>query len=98
MIIRVWRRLLAAAKELREHGTVPPGVDQPELYRQRSGWALVPTDADFWEYLRPQREAFQHVETVHTNGTAQVTGNGTVSVDQHIDDAAIAPERVKQPA
>ena len=58
MIIRVRRRLLNAARELREKGTIPPGVDQPELYRQRSGWAMVPKDADFWDYLRPQREAF----------------------------------------
>ncbi|MBV9132633.1 MAG: hypothetical protein JO318_08030 [Chloroflexi bacterium] len=65
MIIRVRRRLLNAARELRENGTIPPGVDKPELYRQRSGWALVPKDQDFWEYLRPRREAFQ---TVHSNG------------------------------
>jgi phthalate 4,5-dioxygenase len=62
MMIRVRRRLLNAAKELRENGTVPPGVDQPQVYRQRSGWALVPRDQDFWEYLRPLREAFQKVE------------------------------------
>jgi phenylpropionate dioxygenase-like ring-hydroxylating dioxygenase large terminal subunit len=73
MIIRVRRRLLNAAKELREHGTIPPGVDQPEMYRQRSGWAMVPKDQDFWEYLRPQREAFQKV---HTNG--KVATNGRV--------------------
>jgi hypothetical protein len=62
MIIRVRRRLLDAAKALRENGTVPPGVDNPRIYRQRSGWAMVPKDADFWDYLRPQREAFQHQE------------------------------------
>ena len=67
MIIRVRRRLLDAAKALREHGTVPPGVDSPGIYRQRSGWALVPTEADFWEYLRPMREAFQEVEVPTTS-------------------------------
>jgi len=95
MIIRVRRRLLAAARDLREHGTIPPGVDEPGMYRQRSGWAMVPESADFWEYLRPQREAFQNIDTSHTNGTANV--KGLVPVDQHIDDASIAPERVKQP-
>jgi phenylpropionate dioxygenase-like ring-hydroxylating dioxygenase large terminal subunit len=59
MVIRVRRRLLAAAKALRENGIVPPGVDEPGMYRQRSGWALVPEDKDFWEELRPLREAFQ---------------------------------------
>jgi hypothetical protein len=59
MVIRVRRRLLAAAKALRENGVVPPGVDEPRMYRQRSGWALVPEDKDFWEELRPLREAFQ---------------------------------------
>jgi hypothetical protein len=62
MIIRVRRRLLEAAKALRVQGIVPPGVDNPRLYRQRSGWALVPKDADFWEYLQPQREAFQEAK------------------------------------
>jgi len=62
MIIRVRRRLLQAAKALREQGVTPPGVDNPRIYRQRSGWALVPKEADWWEYLRPQREAFQQVE------------------------------------
>jgi len=95
MIIRVRRRLLAAARDLREHGTIPPGVDEPGMYRQRSGWAMVPESADFWEYLRPQREAFQNIDTSHANGTANV--KGVVPVDQHIDDASIAPERVKQP-
>jgi phthalate 4,5-dioxygenase oxygenase subunit len=68
MIIRVRRRLLATARALREHGTIPPGVDQPEVYRQRSGWALVPNDADFWEYLRPLREGFKAPAAPTRNG------------------------------
>jgi phthalate 4,5-dioxygenase oxygenase subunit len=83
MIIRVRRRLLAAARDLRERGTIPPGVDEPALYRQRSGWALVPTEADFWEYLRPAREAFQLVDVSAPNGKVSV--NGAV------------PQREKQP-
>jgi hypothetical protein len=88
MIIRVRRRLLAAARDLREHGTIPPGVDEPALYRQRSGWALVPMEADFWEYLRPAREAFQKVDVSAANG--QTSANGAVH-------AATASQREKQP-
>ena len=62
MIIRVRRRLLEAARDLRENGIVPPGVDNPRVYRQRSGWALVPQEKDFWEELRPLREEFQREE------------------------------------
>jgi phthalate 4,5-dioxygenase oxygenase subunit len=36
MIIRTRRRLLNAARALRDHGTVPPGVDDPEVYHVRS--------------------------------------------------------------
>jgi len=74
MIIRVRRRLLAAARDLRERGAIPPGVDEPAVYRQRSGWALVPTEADFWEYLRPAREAFQRVAAPAANGKVNVNG------------------------
>jgi phthalate 4,5-dioxygenase oxygenase subunit len=42
MIIRSRHRLIAAAKALRDHGTVPPGVDNPEGYRIRSGGAVLP--------------------------------------------------------
>jgi hypothetical protein len=66
MLIRVRRRLLDAAKALRANNEVPPGVNQPHIYRQRSGWALVPEDADFWEELRPMREAFQQAEVEST--------------------------------
>jgi phenylpropionate dioxygenase-like ring-hydroxylating dioxygenase large terminal subunit len=58
-IIRVRRLLLDAAKTLRDHGTVPPCVDNPEIYRQRSGWVVLPKGVDFWEGARPMREAFK---------------------------------------
>ncbi|MBV9578158.1 MAG: hypothetical protein JO057_06165, partial [Chloroflexi bacterium] len=91
MIIRVRRRLLTAAKELREHGTVPPGVDQPAMYRQRSGWAMVPTDQEFWEYLRPMREAFaasKSTSGTHVNGT-----NGSVPTNGVVKTAATADKQ-----
>jgi phthalate 4,5-dioxygenase len=46
MIIRTRRRLLEAARALREHGTIPPGVDEPGLYRMRSGGAILPKGVD----------------------------------------------------
>jgi hypothetical protein len=58
MVIRIRRRLLEAARALREDGTVPPGVDEPEVYRQRSGWVILPTDVDYWGATRDMREAF----------------------------------------
>jgi phenylpropionate dioxygenase-like ring-hydroxylating dioxygenase large terminal subunit len=64
MVIRVRRRLIAAAKALHENGTVPPGVDDPRVYRQRSGWILLPEGADWWEEMRPLREGFQETEAV----------------------------------
>jgi len=94
MIIRVRRRLLTAARALRDNGTIPPGVDQPDVYRQRSGWALVPRDADFWEYLRPQREAFRSANGV-VKDTASVVQVGEED-GQHVPVPA-SPEREKQP-
>ena len=45
MIVRTRRRLVRAAIANRE-GATPPGVDQPELYRQRSGGIILPRNAD----------------------------------------------------
>jgi hypothetical protein len=45
MIIRSRRRLISIAKALREEGTVPPGVDEPQYYRLRSGGAILPKSA-----------------------------------------------------
>ncbi|HLF77192.1 MAG TPA: Rieske 2Fe-2S domain-containing protein [Dehalococcoidia bacterium] len=46
MIIRSRRRLLDAAKALAQNGTVPPGVEDPSLYRIRSGGAVLPKGVD----------------------------------------------------
>jgi phthalate 4,5-dioxygenase oxygenase subunit len=53
MIIRARRRLLAAARELDDHDTVPPGVENPALYRMRSGGAILPRGVNGLELLRP---------------------------------------------
>ena len=42
MVIRTRRRLINAAKAFAETGGAPEGVEQPELYRQRSGCVLLP--------------------------------------------------------
>jgi hypothetical protein len=50
MITLTRRRLLNAARELRDHGTVPPGVDRPEVFRQaRAGAFLAPEGQDWHE-------------------------------------------------
>jgi len=63
MVIRVRRRLLAAAKALADKGETPPGVDHPEVYRVRSGQAFLPADADWVEATKDLRKAFtSHAE------------------------------------
>jgi nitrite reductase/ring-hydroxylating ferredoxin subunit len=58
LIIRTRRRLIAAAEALRDHGVTPPGVDQPEKYRMRTGEVILPRGADWWEATRETRECF----------------------------------------
>lgn len=59
MIIATRRRLLGAARSLRDHGTVPPGVDHPEVCRDaRSGAFLAPADQDWYE------AHLEHLETI----------------------------------
>jgi phthalate 4,5-dioxygenase oxygenase subunit len=41
-IIRMRRLLLKHAKALRDSGSIPPGVDRPELYRVQSVCAILP--------------------------------------------------------
>jgi hypothetical protein len=57
MIIRVRRRLLAAVRALREHGTLPPGVDSPAAYRKRSMATVLPDGTDWVSALRDWHEA-----------------------------------------
>jgi phthalate 4,5-dioxygenase len=58
MIARTRMRLLRAMRALRDDGTTPPGVDNPEVYRIRSGGALLPRDADWLEATAERRMAF----------------------------------------
>jgi phenylpropionate dioxygenase-like ring-hydroxylating dioxygenase large terminal subunit len=58
LIIRTRRRVIQAAKALRDEGIVPPGVDEPEIYRQRSGGVILSRSADWWDATQDLRRAF----------------------------------------
>jgi phthalate 4,5-dioxygenase oxygenase subunit len=58
LIIRTRRRLIAAARALQGSGTPPPGLENPELYHQRSGGIVLPRNVDWWEATRELRERF----------------------------------------
>ena len=59
MIIRARRKWIATARALEEQGILPPGVDAPALYRQRSGEVLLPRSVDWWAGTAELRERFQ---------------------------------------
>jgi phenylpropionate dioxygenase-like ring-hydroxylating dioxygenase large terminal subunit len=58
LIIRTRRRMLAAARALRDHGTLPPGADDPSVYAQRSGQVVLPRTVDWWQETQELRKGF----------------------------------------
>jgi nitrite reductase/ring-hydroxylating ferredoxin subunit len=58
MIVRTRLRLLRAARELRDKGITPPGVDEPEVYGVRSGGVFLPDGVDWIEATEHLRQAF----------------------------------------
>ncbi|MDA1035457.1 MAG: Rieske 2Fe-2S domain-containing protein, partial [Chloroflexi bacterium] len=58
MIIGVRKRLIQAAKDLRDHGTVPPGVDDPDVYRRRTATGILNSGDDWQAEIGPYLEAF----------------------------------------
>jgi len=58
MVIRTRRRVINAARALRDNAVTPPGVDNPAVYRHRSGGVILPRDADWLEATKGLREAF----------------------------------------
>jgi phenylpropionate dioxygenase-like ring-hydroxylating dioxygenase large terminal subunit len=58
MVIRTRRRVINAARALRDNATTPPGVDDPTVYRHRSGGVILPRDADWLEATKGLRRAF----------------------------------------
>ena len=65
MIVRTRRRLLAAARALRETGVLPPGAEDPAIFREvRSGY-LVSDDKSPWqEVYAGQVAAAQHPQSI----------------------------------
>jgi hypothetical protein len=49
MIIRVRRRLLEAARAMRDQRVMPPGIDAPALYRRRGVQLTLPPGANWLE-------------------------------------------------
>ncbi len=63
MITRTRRRLLMAARALRERGTVPPGVDDPLLYRKVRSGERVSSLSDWQEaYAEGMDQAVRPVD------------------------------------
>jgi nitrite reductase/ring-hydroxylating ferredoxin subunit len=58
MVIRTRRTLLNAAKALRDHGTLPPSVDNPEAFATRTGGVLLPKGVNWYEATTELRKAF----------------------------------------
>lgn len=56
MVIRTRSRLINAAKALRDHGILPPCVDNPALYRTRSGGIVLPKGADWLAAIEEKRQ------------------------------------------
>jgi hypothetical protein len=63
MVIRTRKRLMDAAKALRDRGELPPAVDAPAAYMQRSGGVVLPQGADWIAASKPLRDAgIEHPE------------------------------------
>jgi hypothetical protein len=58
MIIRTRRRLIDAAKALRDQGILPPGAEDPSVYAVRSGGAVLPRGVNWVEATSELRKAF----------------------------------------
>ena len=51
MITRTRRRLLMAARALREKGVAPPGAENPEIFRNVRGGYLLTDDTGPWQEI-----------------------------------------------
>jgi hypothetical protein len=80
MVIRTRRRAINAAKALRDTGEVPPGVDDPAVYRCRSGGVILPRAADWLDATKELRRQTQQApvpsstESPHPPGGAGIAG------------------------
>ena len=57
MVIKTRQSIMRAARNLQE-GIIPPTVDHPELYQERSGGVILPKDAKWYEATKELRKAF----------------------------------------
>jgi phthalate 4,5-dioxygenase oxygenase subunit len=55
MIIRTRRRVITAAKALRDRGELPPGADNPAVYRTRSGSVILPRSQNWMDATQEAR-------------------------------------------
>jgi phthalate 4,5-dioxygenase oxygenase subunit len=55
-VIRTRRRVIAAARALAETGVLPPGVDNPAMYRRRSGGIVFPISVDAMAVTRDREQ------------------------------------------
>jgi phthalate 4,5-dioxygenase oxygenase subunit len=69
LIVRTRRRVINAARALRDNGTPPPASQDPATYAVRSGQVVLPRKADWWEETRELRRAF-----VKHEGLKQLVG------------------------
>ena len=60
-VARIRRRLLAAAKALKETGAPPPGVDDADAYRRWCGFIVAPSETD---WLKVYADNVPSTETV----------------------------------
>jgi phenylpropionate dioxygenase-like ring-hydroxylating dioxygenase large terminal subunit len=58
LIIRTRRRLIDGARAFAQTGTPPPGAEEPELFRVRSGQVLLPKGTNWVEATEDKRKAF----------------------------------------
>jgi hypothetical protein len=73
MIIHLRRRMLNAARALVEDGMTPPGVDDPEVYAERSGGVVLPTGADWVTATADLRKGFMkhpEIDAIKAGGVA----------------------------
>jgi hypothetical protein len=58
MIIRTRRRMIEAAKALRDSGALPPGWDEPKAYAVRTGGIMLPKGVNWVEGSAELRRGF----------------------------------------
>ena len=71
MIIQVRRRLLNAAKDLRDSGVAPPGVDDPEVYRVRTATVNLANDTNWLEATQEHLKAFTELPVLSAEAQQQ---------------------------